>query len=165
MNDESRTLEKTSKTQLKREAMALQDLGRELISFPTKDLDQLQLNQQLRTAIDEFKRLPNSHGAKKRQLQYIGRLIREHGGKVLQMHIRNLNSSSRASKKPNGANEIFEKIISNGESAITEIVSKQDKFERQKLRQLKSNILKSQAEKRTSAEDKLRAYINLIINK
>ena len=101
---------------------------------------------------------------KKRQLQYIGRLIRENEGKTLQTQIRLLHSSSNQTKKRNSANEIFERIISEGDFAITDIVAKQQKFERQKLRQLKSNIVKARAEKRTSAENRLRTYIKLVID-
>ena len=163
MHNKSETLGKISKTQLKKEAMALRELGKKLTSFPTNDLDQLRLNPKLRAAIDDFKRLPNSYGAKKRQLQYIGKLIRENGGKVLQAQIHHLNSSSKQQTKLNSTSEIFEIIISEGEAAITEIVAKQQ-FDRQKLRQLRANILKANPENRASAENKLRAYIKLIVD-
>ena len=159
MHNKSETLSKISKTQLKKEAMALRELGKDLTSFPTNDLDQLPLNPKLRVAIDDFKRLPNSRGARKRQLQYIGRLIRENGGELLKTQIHHLNSSP----KLNSTSELFERIISEGEAAITEIVAKQ-KFERQKLRQLRSNILRANSENRDSAESKLRAYIKLTID-
>ena len=163
MHNKSETFGKISKTQLKKEAMALRELGKKLTSFPTNDLDQLRLNPKLRAAIDDFKRLPNSYGAKKRQLQYIGKLIRENGGKVLQAQIHHLNSSSKQQTKLNSTSEIFEIIISEGEAAITEIVAKQQ-FDRQKLRQLRANILKANPENRASAENKLRAYIKLIVD-
>jgi len=163
MHNKSETLSKISKTQLKKEAMALRELGKDLTSFPTNYLDQLGLNPKLRVAIDDFKRLPNSHGARKRQLQYIGRLIRENGGDLLKTQIHHLNSPSKQQTKLNSTSEIFERIISEGEAAITEIVAKQ-KFERQKLRQLRSNILRANSENRDSAESKLRAYIKLIID-
>ena len=163
MHNKSETLSKISKTQLKKEAMALRELGKDLTSFPTNYLDQLGLNPKLRVAIDDFKRLPNSHGARKRQLQYIGRLIRENGGELLKTQIHHLNSSSKQQTKLNSTSEIFERIISEGEAAITEMVAKQ-KFERQKLRQLRSNILRANSENRDSAESKLRAYIKLIID-
>ena len=163
MHNKSETLGKISKTQLKKEAMALRELGKNLTSFPANDLDQLRLNPKLRAAIDDFKRLPNSHGAKKRQLQYIGKLIREYGGKVLQAQIHHLNSSSKQQTKLNSSSEISERIISEGEVAITEIVAKQQ-FDRQKLRQLRSNILKANPKKRDSAENKLQAYIKLIVD-
>ncbi len=164
MDNKSEKLVKTSKTRLKKEAMALQELGRDLTSFTASDLDQLRLDPNLRTAINDFKRLPNSHGAKKRQLQYIGRLIRENGGRTLQTQIHHFNSSSKQTKNRNNVNEIFERIMSEEDSAITDIVAKQQKFERQKLRQLKSNIIKARAEKRTSAENRLRTYIKLVID-
>ena len=164
MDNKSETLVKASKTRLKKEAMALQELGRDLTSFTTSDLDRLQLSPNLRKAIDDFKRLPNAHGAKKRQLQYIGRLIRENEGKTLQTQIRLFNSSSNQTEKRNSANKIFERVISEGDPAITDIVAKQQKFERQKLRQLRSNIVKARAEKRTSAENRLRTYIKLVID-
>ena len=150
------------KTQLKKEATELRELGRDLTSFPPSDLDQLELNPKLRAAIDDFKRLPNSHGAKKRQLQYIGRLIRENEGEMIRMQIQHLNSSPKQAKQPNRTNEIFERIISEGESVITEIVAEQQQLERQKLRQLKNNILKAKSDKRAFAENKLRAYIKQV---
>ena len=164
MHNKSETLGKISKTQLKKEAMALRELGKKLTSFPTNDLDQLRLNPKLRAAIDDFKRLPNSYGAKKRQLQYIGKLIREYGGKVLQAQIHHLNSSSKQQTKLNSSSEISERIISEGEVAITEIVAAKQQFDRQKLRQLRSNILKANPKKRDSAENKLQAYIKLIVD-
>ena len=159
MHNKSETLGKTSKTQLKKEAIALRQLGRVLTSFAASELDQLKLNRKLREAIDEFKRLPNSHGARKRQLQYIGRLIRECDGKMLQAKIHRLDSSPKQQKQLKSTNQLFERIISEGDSVITEIVAKQQQLERQKLRQLKNNILKAKPEKRALAESKLRAYI------
>ena len=58
-----------SKTQLKKLATELQGLGQQLTTFKTSDLDRLPLSDRLRSAVVEFKRLPNSHGAKRRQLQ------------------------------------------------------------------------------------------------
>ena len=65
-----------SKTQLKKLATELQGLGQQLTAFKISDLDRLPLSDRLRSAVVEFKRLPNSHGAKRRQLQFIGKLMR-----------------------------------------------------------------------------------------
>ena len=51
------TLDKVSKTQKKREATALLELGRDLTSFPDNFLAQLQLDPKLRNAINDFKKL------------------------------------------------------------------------------------------------------------
>ena len=53
----SDTLDKVSKTQKKREATALLELGRDLTSFPDNFLEQLQLEPKLRSAISDFKKL------------------------------------------------------------------------------------------------------------
>ena len=164
MHNKSETLGKISKTQLKKEAIALRQLGKVLISYSASELDQLELNTKLREGIDEFKRLPNSHGARKRQLQYIGRLIRERDGKMLQTKIHRLNSLPKQQKQLKNTNQLFERIISEGDSVITEIAAKQQQLERQKLRQLKNNILKAKPEKRALAESKLRAYIKFANN-
>lgn len=156
----SDALNKVSKTQKKREAMALLELGRDLTNFPDNSLEQLQLDPKLKNAINEFKKLFNTRGAKKRQLQYIGRLLRENQDETLLKQIQHLSSSPKQSPRYPLVEKVFEKIISEGDQAINEIVCGQHNFDRQKLRQLKSNILKAKGEKRETAENKLRAYIS-----
>ena len=158
----SDTLDKVSKTQKKREATALLELGRDLTNFPDNFLEQLQLEPKLRNAINDFKKLFNTRGAKKRQLHYIGRLLRENQDETLLKQIQHLSSSPRKSSRYPLVEKVFERIISEGDQAINEIVCEQHNFDRQKLRQLKSNILKAKAEKRELAENKLRAYITIM---
>ncbi len=65
-----------SKTQLKAEADAQQALGKRLIGLPKDKLIKLNLPETLYDAVTEASRL-KSNGAKRRQLQYIGRLMRD----------------------------------------------------------------------------------------
>ncbi len=65
-----------SKTQRKREMTALQDLGKALTEIPTEKLAALDLPETLRDAVLEIRRF-GSNVARRRQLQYIGRLMRE----------------------------------------------------------------------------------------
>ena len=158
----SDTLNKISKTQKKRKAIALLELGRDLTGFPDNSLEKLQLDPKLRNAIDDFKKLYNTRGAKKRQLQYIGRLLRENQDATLFRQVQQLRSSPKQSLRSPTIDKLFERIISEGDQAINEIVSEYYHFDRQKLRQLKSKILKANPEKRESVENKLRAYIELM---
>ena len=64
-----------SKSSRKREADALQNLGVELAELPEKELEALDLPEKLAVAVRDLKRLP-THGAKLRQRQYIGKLMR-----------------------------------------------------------------------------------------
>ena len=67
-----------SKSQKKRNMIALQSVGEELVALSTDVINKMDLPDELRVAILDAKRIPNSkHGGNKRQMQYIGRLMRE----------------------------------------------------------------------------------------
>jgi len=66
----------TSKTQRKKEMHALQDLGAELVALSGDRLACLDLPEPLLAAVHEARRL-RGHEARRRQLQYIGRLMRD----------------------------------------------------------------------------------------
>lgn len=65
-----------SKTRLKAEADAAQEIGRQLVDLPKDKLKKLPLEEALLDAIAEAKRI-TSNGAIRRQMQYIGRLMRD----------------------------------------------------------------------------------------
>jgi ribosome-associated protein len=65
-----------SKSDRKREAAWLQNLGVELAALPAADLEALDLPEKLLAALLELRRL-TSHGAQVRQRQYIGKLMRQ----------------------------------------------------------------------------------------
>jgi len=64
-----------SKSELKRASHALQDLGQELVALGKERLAKVPMDEDLRDAVKDYQRFP-SHEAKRRQLQYIGRLMR-----------------------------------------------------------------------------------------
>ncbi len=66
---------KPSKSARKREYLALQKLGEELITVRRSDLDSLPLDDALREAVREAREI-KAHGALRRQKQYIGKLMR-----------------------------------------------------------------------------------------
>ncbi|HEU4708408.1 MAG TPA: ribosome biogenesis factor YjgA [Methylophilaceae bacterium] len=65
-----------SKTKRKAAMEALQDLGGKLVDLSGDKLDKLDLPEKLRDAVLEARRI-TSNGAIRRQMQYIGRLMRE----------------------------------------------------------------------------------------
>jgi ribosome-associated protein len=67
--------EQPSKTRLKQQMQALQQLGQQLTALPAERLRDIELPERLRDAIDEFKRT-RSHEGRRRQLQFIGKLMR-----------------------------------------------------------------------------------------
>jgi ribosome-associated protein len=69
-------IDKPSKSQRKREALALQDLGETLVDLKPAQLEKIPLPEKLREAVLAARQM-TQRGARKRQLQYIGRLMRE----------------------------------------------------------------------------------------
>ena len=67
--------EEKSKTQVKRELHALQDLGERLATLKPDVLDRLPLTDALRKALADSPK-HTAHIARKRHLQYIGKLMR-----------------------------------------------------------------------------------------
>jgi ribosome-associated protein len=64
-----------SKTQRKRDSHDLQELGESVAALPAGRLDALELPETLREALREW-RHTRSHEGKRRQLQFIGKLMR-----------------------------------------------------------------------------------------
>lgn len=67
--------ERPSKTRRKKDSHDLQDLGEALVALPDNRLADLDIDESLRGAIDEYKRT-RSHEGRRRQMQYIGKLMR-----------------------------------------------------------------------------------------
>jgi len=64
-----------SKTQLKQQSQALQTLGLALSELSTERFAAIDMPEALRSAIAEFRRT-KSHEGRRRQLQYVGKLMR-----------------------------------------------------------------------------------------
>jgi ribosome-associated protein len=65
-----------SKTKVKKQMHELRDLGKELTELGKDQLAQLDIPENLRDAIREMKNI-NKFGAQRRQMQYIGKLMRD----------------------------------------------------------------------------------------
>ena len=68
--------ERPSKTRLKKQSHELQSLGEALAELPDARLAALELPEILRDAIEQYRRT-RSHEGRRRQMQYIGKLMRQ----------------------------------------------------------------------------------------
>ena len=64
-----------SRNELKKQMHDLQELGEAVAALPADRLDKLKIDERLRDAIDELRRTRSFEG-KRRQLQYIGKLMK-----------------------------------------------------------------------------------------
>ena len=67
--------ERPSKTQRKKASHELQDLGQALVDLPESRVKDLAIPENLRDAVHEYRRT-RSHEGRRRQMQYIGKLMR-----------------------------------------------------------------------------------------
>lgn len=86
-----------SKTQLKKEMHALQELGEVLTSLSRDQLEQLDLPEALRDALDELQRV-GKHEARRRHMQYIGKLMRDVDPAPIREQIDRWEAGTRANK-------------------------------------------------------------------
>lgn len=91
------TDEPISKSERKRRAHRLQALGRRLAEHKLEEVAELGLPDALLSAIADYQRFP-SHGAKRRQLQFIGRIMRDMDPDALQEALDRLQGESAASR-------------------------------------------------------------------
>ncbi len=68
--------DRPSKSAVKRDMLALQDLGKTLCDLPYEKVKRAPLGERLLEAIGDYHKC-KSFGAKKRQLQFIGKLMRQ----------------------------------------------------------------------------------------
>ena len=80
---------KPSKSARKREYLALQKLGEELIALKQSELDSLPLDENLLEAVVEAQQI-KARGALRRQKQYIGKLMRHIDPEPLRLEIAKL---------------------------------------------------------------------------
>lgn len=84
-----------SKTRRKQAMLALQDLGTELTRLSDQQLEQVDMPEILREAVLEARRI-NGFEACRRQMQYIGRLMRDIDPAPIRARLDTWRSASRA---------------------------------------------------------------------
>jgi ribosome-associated protein len=82
-----------SRTQRKNEDRALQRLGEQLVALPLGQLETMGLPDELLTAI-EFARKIKSRSARRRQIQYIGTLMRHIDPQPIQTALNRIRSGN-----------------------------------------------------------------------
>ena len=153
-------LELPSKTRLKQDATDLQQLGQKLTTYSSAVLRKLSLNEVLISALEEFNRLPNSHGARRRQLQFIGKLMRDLDYDAIIKAIDNLeNGHLRKKKKPSAVKLLCEAILESGDAEINAALEQYPQLERQTMRQLYREHNRAAETSRDKFKTKLQNYL------
>ncbi|MDJ0776491.1 MAG: ribosome biogenesis factor YjgA [Gammaproteobacteria bacterium] len=134
-------IEYVSKSQLKRDSLALQDLGKRLAELSADQLARIPLDAQLREAIELAHRIRNKRSALKRHFQYIGKLLRARDPEPIRAALADIDREGQQSIQRHHRAEAWrDRIVEQGNSAIDALLDELPAADRQKLRQLLRNF-------------------------
>lgn len=139
-NETDPGVEAPSKSQLKRDAHALLDMGKEIVGLGETELATIPLDSTLRDAITHARKI-TSNSARKRQLHYIGKLLRKADPDPIRQALEDLRRSANEETRTFHLLESWrDKLIDNERDGMTEFFAEYPNADRQKLRQLLRNV-------------------------
>ena len=140
-----------SRSQRKRDAADLKDLGDELVALGPAELDALPLDEKLRDAIDLAKRI-TAHGGAARQRQLIGKLLRRSDVTALRAVI-----AGRALEKKMVAREFHrieawrDRLLTGGAPALDALLAQEPSLDAGELKALIATAAREAADGRPPA--------------
>lgn len=147
-NEFEQEYERPSKSELKRQMTALQKLGEELVAEPRDRLKRVPMPEDVRDAILECQRIKD-HEGRRRQLQYVGKVMRSLEEDEIAAIRKVLDSWKGASKAETAALHAIErqreKLLAD-DKALTQLLQDHTQLDAQQLRTLIRNARKEQAE-------------------
>lgn len=137
-----------SKSQRKRDMTALQKLGQQLVDAPSERVKRIDLPENLKAAIEECRKI-KSHEGKRRQLQFIGKIMRQLDEKdiaVINKAIESWRGQSKAETAAMHALERQREKLLAEDTALTALLAENPRIDVPHLRNLIRNARKEQAE-------------------
>ena len=135
-----------SKSQIKREHLALQGLGKQLVAQSVKQLEKLGLTEKLLQEIMAAKKFKKA--ALKRQLQYIGALLDSEDvdpDKIEDSLNNSLKPNKEDTQKLHRAEEFRDRLINGDQTLLKELTELYSGLDFQQLRQLIRNAQKERS--------------------
>jgi len=130
-----------SKSQRKRDALALQALADELVRLSPSQLASVPLPEGLLDAVTSAREL--SRGAYRRQVRYLGRLLRDADVAPIRSAVDAHHNASHGEKARLKRLERWrERLMDEGDAAVAELLDEYPAADPQRLRQLLRNVHK-----------------------
>jgi ribosome-associated protein len=134
--DDIDDIEEISKSQRKRDLQALKELGIKLLEFSDDSLRQLELPEKLLDALRTAKKI-SSNSARKRQLQYIGKLMKEIDAEPVYAAVEAREHQYLSTTREFHLLEsLRDKLLLEGDAALPEVLAHFPRADRQHLRKL-----------------------------
>jgi len=153
--------EAPSKSELKRRMTALQELGETLTALSDKQLRRIPIDdQRLTDAIQEARRI-TSNSARRRHLQFIGKLMRDIDAVPIAEAVAALDRErNQSAAQFQGLEQVRDRLLAAGLPGIEDILGRWPDADRQHLRQLLlQDQRESQRNQAPAARRKLFRYL------
>jgi ribosome-associated protein len=140
--------DRPSKSELKRQSNELQKLGEQLIEAPRDRVKRVEMPDEVKDAILVCQTITN-HEGRRRQLQYVGKMMRtldEAEVAVIQRTIESWKGASKAETASLHALERRRDKLLADDKALTQLLEEHPELDVQQLRTLIRNARKEQAE-------------------
>ncbi|MFU2090068.1 ribosome biogenesis factor YjgA [Avibacterium avium] len=124
-----------SKSEIKRDAEALKQLGEKLVNLTKTNLEKIPLEENILDAIALAQRLQKE--AKRRQLQYIGKLLRQVDAEPIQEALDKIENKHNHQQALLHKLELLrDELIAKGDEALSNVLNDYPYADRQHLRNL-----------------------------
>lgn len=124
-----------SKSEIKRDAEALKKLGEKLVDLTKTNLEKMPLDESLRDAVELAQRLQKE--ARRRQIQYIGKLLRAIDPEPIQEALDKLENKHQQQQAMLHKLELLrDELVEKGDNTLTELLVDYPQADRQYLRNL-----------------------------
>lgn len=125
--------DRPSKSQVKRDMHALLALGRRLVDLPASRLAALTLDEPLRDAIELARRI-HSHEGRRRQIHYVGKLMRQTDAEALRTQLDLWDNGSREQAQAMHRLEALRDRLIADDAALTAVIERFPELDTQALR-------------------------------
>jgi len=152
-----------SKSEIKRDMLALQKLAERLVKLTPGQWEQQHFGQKMMAALQESRRV-KGHNAMRRHIRRLGKLLREEDSERVVALFRNIDGQHEDEKRRFHRLENWrDRLMNEGETALSELLQRCPDADRQRIQQfIRAGKRELELEKPPSAQRKLFKYLKEI---
>ncbi|MCP4287502.1 MAG: DUF615 domain-containing protein [Gammaproteobacteria bacterium] len=149
-----------SKSEIKRDMLALQKLAERLVKLTPGQWEQQHFGQKMMAALEESRRV-KGHNAMRRHIRRLGKLLREEDSERVVALFRNIDGQHEDEKRRFHRLENWrDRLMHEGETALSELLQRCPDADRQRIQQfIRAGKRELEQEKPPSAQRKLFKYL------
>jgi len=141
IDDEDDEIIWVSKSEIKRDAEELKDLGAEIVELGKNALDKIPLDEDLRAAVELAQKIKKE--GRRRQMQLIGKMLRQRDVEPIRQALDKLkNRHNQQVALFHKLEQLRDRLVDEGDDVVAEVLNLWPDADRQQLRSLIRNAKK-----------------------